>query len=62
MPTEPARERVHIVLDPRGFYKTVPVFEWKLGYDPALGPDYATLIKWVEGKVLEIMSIPKELL
>lgn len=56
----PRREMVRIVLDPRGFYKTEPVFEWIAAVDPALGDDYTTLVKWVKGKILEVMTVPKE--
>lgn len=54
------RDRVHLVLDPRGFFKTTPVFTWIWGMDPAIGEDYASMVKWCEGKILETYMIPKQ--
>ena len=54
------RERVHLVLDPRGFFKTVPVLEWFIGIDPAGGEDYATMSKWLKDKMVETYFLPRE--
>jgi hypothetical protein len=51
------RERVHLVLDPRGFHKTVPVAEWFIGLDPAGGEDYSTVMRWYKDKVMEAFAV-----
>lgn len=54
------RERVHLVLDPRGFLKTVLVTEWFIGVDPAGGEDYTTVVRWLKDKILETYFLPKK--
>jgi len=59
-----SRERVRLILDPRGFYRTEPIHQWVMGVDWAKGPAATSyvILRIMEDKILEMMAVPKELL